>query len=79
MTTRGQKRLNDATTSSTSESGTILNMLVSNQPEILEIEAQTDPATAKDVSSAKDGPAIAKNIVKTTRTTTIQAIAKETG
>ena len=80
MTTRGQKRTNDATTLNTSENGAILNMLVSNQTDVVEVEAQTSPAIAKDVSRANDdSPATAKDILKVTQTSTVPALAKETG
>lgn len=80
MTTRGQKRTNNATTSNTSENGAILNMLVSNQTDLMEVEAETSPAIAKDVSRANDdSPATAKDILKVTQTSTVPALAKETG
>lgn len=80
MTTRGQKRTNDATTLNTSENGAILNMLVSNQTDVVEVEAQTSPAIAKDVLRANDdSPATAKDILKVTQTSTVPALAKETG
>lgn len=80
MTTRGQKRTNDATTLNTSENGAILNMLVSNQTDLMEVEAETSPAIAKDVLRANDdSPATAKDILKVTQTSTVPALAKETG
>lgn len=81
MTTRGQKRSNDATTSQASESGTILNMLTSNQlGKSTEEGHQTDPANAKDVEITRvEGPAIAKDQVETTTISTDPALAKDTG
>lgn len=66
MTTRGQKRTNDASQSNTSDNGTILNLLtgiepvmisVENNPEIVPVEQTSTKDVSKETS---DDPAIAK-------------------
>lgn len=82
MTTRGQKRSNEVITSQTSDSGTILSMLTTNnQPEkSMEGEPQTDPANAKDVEVMNiEGPANAKDPVSTKDLSTDPAIARDAG
>lgn len=67
MTTRGQKRSNENTTSNVSESGTVAQMLTRNPTEaLIELDqqdpSQTSQATAKDVVKENNiGQAIAKD------------------
>lgn len=81
MTTRGQKRSNDATTSNVSESGTVINMLTSDQTEKrIEDVLPIVPAIAKDIdNTGKESPAAAKDQPITTSQSTNPAIAKDTG
>lgn len=86
MTTRGQKRTNEATTSQTSDSGTILDMLTNNNDVDLSIveahkSSKTSPADiAKDVTRDKNiGPALAKDTIDQIQLGTSPAQAKDKG
>lgn len=84
MTTRGQGQSNEATTSNTPVSGTILNMLTSSHPALNEMRndegAQKDPAVAKDVGGVRsEGPAISKDHVIQINRKTDPAEAKDPG
>lgn len=81
MTTRGQKRSNDAIMSNTSERGTIINMLTGEQTEKRrEDETLIGPVKTEDVSGIRDdGPAIAKGQVTKELRGTDPATAKDPG
>lgn len=86
MTTRGQKRTNEATTSQISESGVILDMLTNNQETDLTIvetqrSSKSNPTDlAKDVMKDKNiGPALAKDTIDQTQIGTSPAHAKDKG
>ena len=81
MTTRGQKRSNDATTSNVSESGNIINMLTSNRAEKSQHdETLTGPVKTKDVRGFREeGPAVAKDQATPDLTIADPATAKDPG
>lgn len=86
MTTRGQKKSNEATTSQASNSGAILEMLVVNQDaDVNVIRTQQVSKTvasdiAKDVTKdANIGPALAKDTIEQSQIETSPAHAKDKG
>lgn len=57
MTTRGQKKTTETPTSNVSESGAVINMLTTNNPQIEQqpVGKETVPAVAKDISEDRGG------------------------